>query len=206
MEQSKALEAKQEKEAKILNLALLALSGICVLIAAATGANMLKSGTDDLFLILVCLLLALLFAVPPYIWARKKGLVGQPFPDEASPVATEAHAEAEDAHHHASTNKENIMIWGGLLLLTAIEVFLGYKQVNPITMLIILIGLSLIKAAMIVAYFMHIKFETKTFILTVVPVMIVLLCLFAILFPDGNRLRNNRPDAPIQKVEGEHQE
>jgi caa(3)-type oxidase subunit IV len=204
MEQSKAIEAKQEKEAKILNLALLALSGICVLIAAGTGANMLKSGTDDLFLILVCLLLALLFAVPPYIWAKKKGLVGQPYPDEAAPV--EAHAEAEDAHHHASTNKENIMIWGGLLLLTAIEVFLGYKQVNPITMLIILIGLSLIKAAMIVAYFMHLKFETKTFVLTVVPVMIVLLCLFAILFPDGNRLHKNRPDAPIQKVEGEHHE
>ncbi len=205
MEQPKAIEVKQEREAKILNLALLALSGICVLIAAGTGANMLKSGTDDLFLILVCLLLALLFAVPPYLWAKKKGLVGQPYPEEVAHAEADAPAETEHAHH-ASTNKENILIWGGLLFLTAIEVFLGYKQVDPIMMLIILIGLSLIKAAMIVAYFMHLKFETKTFVLTVVPVMIVLLCLFAILFPDGNRLHKNRPDAPIEKVQGEAHE
>lgn len=205
MEQTKTMEAKQEREAKILNLALLALSGICVLIAAGTGANMLKSGTDDLFLILVCLLLALLFAIPPFLWAKKKGLVGQPFTDEVTHPEADAHTVADDAHH-AGTNKENIMVWGGLLFLTAIEVFLGYEQVDPIMMLIILIGLSLIKAALIVAYFMHMKFETKTFIMTVVPVMVVLLCLFAILFPDGRRLHNNRPDAPIEKVQGEHHE
>jgi caa(3)-type oxidase subunit IV len=201
MEQPKAIEAKQEREAKILNLALLALAGICVLIAGATGANMLRSGTDDLFLILVCLMLALLFAVPPLLWAKKKGLIGQPYPE----VATHAEADAHD-EHHGGTNKENIFIWVGLLVLTAIEVFLAYIEMNPIYMLIILIGLSLIKAAMIVAYFMHMKFETKPFIMTVVPVMIVLLCLFAILFPDGNRLHKNRPDAPIEKVQGEHHE
>jgi cytochrome c oxidase subunit IV len=201
MEQPKATEAKQEREAKILNLALLGLAGICVLIAAGTGANMLKSGTDDLFLILVCLMLALLFAVPPYLYAKKKGLVGQPYPDEVVHTEVEAHDT-----HHASTNKENIYIWVGLLVLTAIEVVLAYVEVGAITMLIILIGLSLIKAAMIVAYFMHLKFETKTFVLTVVPVMIVLLCLFGILFPDGNRLFKNRPDAPIEKVQTEHHE
>ncbi|MEW6129087.1 MAG: cytochrome C oxidase subunit IV family protein [Acidobacteriota bacterium] len=190
-------QEKQERESKILNLVLLGLSGICVVIAAATGANMLRSGTDDLFLILVSLLLALLFAVPPYLWAKKKGLVAQPFPEDITPV--------EDAHddHHGGSNRENIFIWGGLLLLTGIEVVLGYYKVGVITMLIILIGLSLIKAAMIVAYFMHMKFETKPFILTVIPVMIVLLCLFAILFPDGNRLFNNRPDPAIQKVHAE---
>ena len=196
MDQAKAVEVKQEKEAKVLNLALLALSGICLLIAAGTGARMLKSGTDDLFLILVSLLLALLFAVPPYLWAKKKGLVGQPFSEDLTGAATDAHDE-----HHGGTNKENIIVWGGLLFLTAVEVFLGYYQLGAIKMLIILLGLSLIKAALIIAYFMHMKFETKTFILTVIPTLIVLLCLFAILFPDGKRLHNNRPDPPKDKVE-----
>ena len=41
------------------------------------------------------------------------------------------------------------MVWGWLLLLTIVEVVLAYFQVTPTLMLIILIGLSLIKAVLI---------------------------------------------------------
>jgi cytochrome c oxidase subunit 4 len=79
-----------------------------------------------------------------------------------------------------------------LLVLTAIEIYLGYVHLRPLVMLTVLIGLSLVKAGLIVAYFMHMKFEKKTFIYTVVPITIVLLLLFGILFPDGKRLHDNR--------------
>ena len=46
---------------------------------------------------------------------------------------------------------------GGLLVLTVIEVLLAYIHVPLTIMLTILIGLSLIKAAMIIAYFMHLR-------------------------------------------------
>ena len=84
------------------------------------------------------------------------------------------------------------MVWGALLALTAVEVFLAYIQLNLTLMLIIVMGLSIIKAALIMAYFMHLKFERLSFVLTIVPALVVLLCLFAIFFPDSFRLHEMR--------------
>jgi len=36
-----------------------------------------------------------------------------------------------------------------------------------------------------------------------VPTIVVLLCLFAILFPDSFRLHNMRPPEPVQQIEHE---
>lgn len=188
-EKGQVMEESKEKESKLLNgvLILLALGSLGV--AGATAGNFLKAGTDDLFLILVCLLLAVLFAVNPLLWAYRNGKIFQPLEDE--PVAEHGHDDAHEEAHGGST-RETLLVWGGLLVLTAVEIILGYIHLDAILMLIILIGLSLIKAALIVAYFMHMKFEKKTFIYTVVPITIVLLLLFGILFPDGKRLRENR--------------
>jgi cytochrome c oxidase subunit IV len=187
------------KEIKALNLILLALSALSIAAAVLTVASdRFKAGTDDVFLVLVCLMLALLFAVPSLMWAHANGMLKNPFADEADEGA--AAIEAEAAHgEHGGSNRENVIVWGGLLALTAIEVFLAYIQINVTLMLIILMGASIIKAALIVAYFMHLKFERLSLILTIVPTLVVLLCLFAILFPDGFRLRTMRPEEPVQQ-------
>lgn len=95
-------------------------------------------------------------------------------------------------HAHEGTNRQNVIIWIVLLVLTAIEVLLAYVQVPITIMLIVVMGLSIIKAALIMGYFMHLKFERLSFILTIVPTLIVLLCLFAIFFPDSFRLLRMR--------------
>jgi caa(3)-type oxidase subunit IV len=183
------MDLSKEKEQKYLNgtLILLALGSLAV--AAYTAKDLLKAGTDDLFLILLCLLMAVLFAVNPLLWAYRNGKIFQPLEDE--PVAEHAHDDAH-ADAHGGSNRENIIIWVVLLVLTAIEIYLGYKHLDPILMLVLLIGLSVIKVGLIVAYFMHMKFERKSFIYTVIPGLVILLCLFAILFPDGKRLHDNR--------------
>ena len=59
-------------------------------------------------------------------------------------------------------------------------------------------GLSLVKAAMIVAYFMHLKFERMSLVLTLVPTVVICICLLFIVFPDSfraNGLRTVRPSA-----------
>jgi cytochrome c oxidase subunit 4 len=195
------MQQTKQKEIKILNLVLLGLAGLSFLVAVLTALdNGLRAGTDDLFLILTCLLLALLFAVPPLMWAKSSGMLSNLFALDDEPEAA-AHAH-EAEHAHGGTNRENIIIWGGLLFLTAVEVFLAYIHIQPILMLIILMLLSIVKAALIVAYFMHLKFERMSLVLTIVPTLIVLFCLFAILFPDGNRLRNMRgPEPAVQHVE-----
>ena len=65
-------------------------------------------------------------------------------------------------------------------------------------MLTILMGLSIIKAALIVAYFMHLRFERLSLVLTLVPMLVVCICLLLIFFPDSFRLHkmrtyNNQP-------------
>lgn len=201
MEQTKG----KEKEIKVLNLVLMALAGLCVLVALwAVVDDGFKAGTDDLFLILTALLLALLFAIPTLLWARSTGKLKELFGVDDEPVAhAEVAHEAEhaQAHAHGGTNKANVIVWGGLLALTAVEVYLGYKQIDHLLMLIILMLLSIVKAALIVAYFMHLKFERLSLVLTIVPTLIILFCLFAIFFPDSNRLHTMRPEEPAMQVE-----
>jgi cytochrome c oxidase subunit 4 len=190
------------REVATLNIVLLALAVLSVGVAAwDVFSNTFRAGTDDVFLVLVCLMLALLFAISPLMWAHANGWMKNPFAEEAVP---EGGAEMEVAHgEHGGSDRQNTFVWGGLLALTAFEVFLAYIQINLTLMVIILMGASIIKAALIVAYFMHLKFERLSLILTIVPTLVVLLCLFAILFPDSFRLHNLRPAEPVQQVEHE---
>ena len=94
-----------------------------------------------------------------------------------------AHAE----EHFAGSNKLFISIWVWLVVLTLVEIFLAYKPMSTYIMLTILLGLSIIKAALIVAYFMHLKFERLSLILTIVPMLVVCIVLLFVFFPDSFR-------------------
>jgi caa(3)-type oxidase subunit IV len=54
-------------------------------------------------------------------------------------------------------------------------------------MLTILLGLSVVKAVLIVAYFMHLKFERLSMILSLVPMLVVCILLLLVFFPDSFR-------------------
>src|SRR5262245_59224378 len=106
-----------------------------------------------------------------------------------------AHAE----EHFAGSNKLFVSIWVWLLGLTLVEIFLAYKPMPIHFMLVILLGLSIIKAALIVAYFMHLKFERLSLVLTIVPMLVVCICLLFVFFPDSFRsagLRYQYKEAP----------
>src|SRR5437763_9888331 len=79
-------------------------------------------------------------------------------------------------------------IWIVLLVLTGIEVFLCYKQLPTVTMLVLLVGLSIIKAALIIAYFMHLKFERFSLFLTLFPMLIFCILMMMCFMPDSMRL------------------
>lgn len=85
------------------------------------------------------------------------------------------------------TTRTYSIVWLWLIVLTAIEVFLGYIHVPLAIMLVSVIGLSIVKAVLIMAYFMHLKFERLSLILTIVPAMVVCISLFLLFFPDGFR-------------------
>ena len=95
------------------------------------------------------------------------------------------HVHADE--HFAGTNKLFISIWVWLVVLTLIEIFLAYKPMPIHLMLLVLRGLSFIKAALIVAYFMHLKFERLSLILTIIPALVVCIMLLSVFFPDSFR-------------------
>jgi cytochrome c oxidase subunit 4 len=102
-----------------------------------------------------------------------------------------------DEEHFAGSNKLFISIWIWLLLLTGFEVFLGYIQLPVIYMLVILMGASIIKAALIVAYFMHLRFERLNLVLTIVPALVICICLMLLVFfPDSFRAKELRSIGP----------
>ena len=84
-------------------------------------------------------------------------------------------------------------VWIVLLVLTAVEVFLAYEQLPKLIMLVSFLGLSIIKAAMIIAYFMHLKFERFGLFLTLFPMLILCILLLLISMPDSQRLLHMRP-------------
>jgi cytochrome c oxidase subunit IV len=95
-----------------------------------------------------------------------------------------------DIAKHDDSKGQYFWVWGALLLLTAIEVVLGYKQVFPaVRMLEVLLFLSVIKSALIIGYFMHMKFETALMrwmiTLSVISCFIIMYFFF---FPDADRI------------------
>src|SRR6059058_688787 len=105
-------------------------------------------------------------------------------------------AHAESHEYFAGTNRLFISVWVWLLALTGFEVFLGYIHLPVTYMLVILMGASIIKAALIVAYFMHMRFERLNLILTIVPALVIAICLLLVFFPDSFRSKNLRYGPP----------
>jgi cytochrome c oxidase subunit 4 len=93
-----------------------------------------------------------------------------------------------EANETVNHNRLFSMVWLVLLVLTAIEVVLAYIHVfSTAWMLIILMVLSLVKAALIMAYFMHLRFEKASLVLSLIPAVTIVIALLFVFFPDGLR-------------------
>lgn len=97
--------------------------------------------------------------------------------------------ELETTAHPVGSTKLFLTVWVWLVLITGFEVFLGYERLEPKLMLSLLVVLSLVKAALIVSYFMHLKYEKLSLALTLIPPTIFCICMILIFFfPDSWRL------------------
>src|SRR5512132_836080 len=90
--------------------------------------------------------------------------------------------------HREQSHTQFFVVWGALLLMTAIEVFLAYQHLQPLRMLTILLALSIIKAALIISYFMHLKFETRRMRILLMASLLACLCLMSTFFADAARV------------------
>ena len=114
---------------------------------------------------------------------------------QSGSVTEPAYMRTESVDDHpVGSAKLFSWIWVWLLLFTALEVFLAYERVEVHLMITILLGLSLIKSALIMSYFMHLRFERLGLFLILVPAMVFCICMMLIMFyPDSARLIHMRP-------------
>ncbi len=96
---------------------------------------------------------------------------------------------SEAATHHDEGKGQYFWVWGALLVITVVEIVLAYKQVlDPPHMLGVLMVLSVIKAALIIAYFMHLKFEIARMKIVLMTAVVAGLSLMCIFLPDALRV------------------
>ncbi len=92
------------------------------------------------------------------------------------------------AHEHEGGSIRVIFfVWGSLLALTLVETFLAYQQLEIKVMLGILMTLSIIKASLIIAYFMHLSYERRSLVLALMPALVFVIGMMFTVFPDSIR-------------------
>src|ERR1700683_206089 len=102
------------------------------------------------------------------------------------------HIEGANAHPEIPA-KTFAWVWICLVLITGIEVYLAYIELEPTLMLGILLGLSLIKAALIMAWFMTLNYEKFSLTLMLVPSILFCIAMMAVyIFWDAVRLARMR--------------
>ena len=94
---------------------------------------------------------------------------------------------------HVERKKPFLIVWGFLLALTALETILAYQPLALKVMLVLLMTISLVKAGLIISYFMHLRYERHSLAWTLMPALIFVISMMFVVFPDSVRLYLMRP-------------
>ena len=94
---------------------------------------------------------------------------------------------------HSGGDRSYVVTWFWLLVITILEVAIVLVKVPRALLAISLMTLALMKAALIMAYFMHLKYERLSLIYTVVvPMFALAVILFGFVGPDALSVRHLR--------------
>ncbi len=85
-------------------------------------------------------------------------------------TAAVAHDTGHQEAHHIISNGTFILVWIGLLILTAITVGASVYYPGNVGVAVAMI-VTPIKAALILMYFMHLKYEKKVFVIMFLAAM-----------------------------------
>src|SRR5262249_31442343 len=100
-----------------------------------------------------------------------------------------AHDSSDAVVHDHASKVTFIWVWISLLVLTAVEIFLAYNQLfTPPHMLGVLMALSVVKSALIIGWFMHLKYEYAPMKIVLMASLISCLILMCVFFADAFRI------------------
>lgn len=93
------------------------------------------------------------------------------------------HSEAEGAVH--APIRMYLVVWGWLFVLSALAYFVDIAHLTGWLKTVLLSILALMKAGLIMAFFMHLRFERLSLVYAIVAPLILLIAMVAGLVPDG---------------------
>ena len=67
-----------------------------------------------------------------------------------------------ESHHHVSPKHLYVAVFGALLVLTGITYLVSYADLGPASLPVAML-VATMKASLVVAFFMHLKYEDRTF-------------------------------------------
>ncbi len=98
-----------------------------------------------------------------------------------------------EMEHAAGGYKVYAVTWFWLLAITVVEVAIVLLHVPKVILAVSLVTMALLKAALIVAYFMHLRYEKLSLVYAVVvPMVFLAVVLWSFVFPDALHVLNLR--------------
>jgi cytochrome c oxidase subunit 4 len=82
-------------------------------------------------------------------------------------------------------DKIYVVTWFWLLVITVLEVGVVFVHMPKVLLASLLVAMALMKAALIMAYFMHLRYERLGFVYAVLTPLILGVILFFALVPDA---------------------
>jgi cytochrome c oxidase subunit IV len=86
-----------------------------------------------------------------------------------------------------------VAIWLGLIAIVGVEVALTFAGLPAGSLLTALLCLAVIEAGLGVMYFMHLKYERRVLLWSLIPTLVFVLVLMNHLWPDAHRLLRMKP-------------
>jgi cytochrome c oxidase subunit 4 len=97
----------------------------------------------------------------------------------------------------ASSNDTRIKpfvgVWIAVIAVNLIELLVASKVTDTKALFGILMALALVAAGLVMAFFMHLRYERRTLVLSLIPALIFVLFMTIEMFPDSVRLHHMHP-------------
>ncbi|MBL8785468.1 MAG: cytochrome C oxidase subunit IV family protein [Deltaproteobacteria bacterium] len=92
-------------------------------------------------------------------------------------------ADAHEAHHHVMPISTYLKVFGALMVLTVLTVVVSYLDLGPLALGVAML-VAVIKAAAVIGYFMHLKFDTRFHTFVFLSTLLFVAIFFTLTFFD----------------------
>jgi caa(3)-type oxidase subunit IV len=89
-----------------------------------------------------------------------------------------------------------LMVFGALLVIVALEVFLTYQHVATGMLIVALLTLAFLEATLGVMYFMHLKYEKRILFWSLIPYVLMCFILLNHIWRDAARVISHPVQSP----------